>query len=196
MILICALMEAPEEQVDRAPHGGPPILGALIAVVYGVAGLAFYLYSGRAEGFISPRLGFLLVALSSIPLGFYMLIALTFNFRWPRAASRWLIIAGIGLSYLLIVLGYRLDGARIAETMARGDTLIQDIEDYKRATGAYPAGLGEIAAGGRALPVPALDDSAFAYWRAEDGGYVIAFPSVAFLTCARTSAAPDWACDD
>ncbi len=189
-------MEVLEEQVDRAPHGGPPILGALIAVVYGAAGLAFYLYSGRAEGFISPRLGFLLVALSSVPLGFYILIALIFRASWPRAGSRWLIIAGIAASYLLIVLGYRLDGTLTAETMARGDALARDIEDYKRATGAYPADLGEIAAGGRALPVPALDDSAFAYRRTEDGGYVIAFPSVAFLTCARTSAAPDWICDD
>ena len=74
--------------------------------------------------------------------------------------------------------------------------LVQDIEDYRRATGAYPQSLGEIAAGGRAPPVPALDDSAFSYARTAGGGYVIAFPSVANLACARTSAAPDWACDD
>ena len=189
-------MKEVEEQADRAPHGGPPVIGALIAVVYGAAGLAFYLYSGRAEGFVSPRLGFLLVALTSVPLGGYMLAALIFRFRWPRAGARWLIIAGVGLSYLMIVLGYRLDGVLTAETMARGDSLIRDIEDYRRATGAYPAGLGEIAAGGRAPPVPALDDSAFSYGRTADGGYVIAFPSVANLTCARSRGAPDWACDD
>lgn len=189
-------MEEVEEQADRAPHGGPPVIGALIAVVYGAAGLAFYLYSGRAEGFVSPRLGFLLVALTSVPLGCYLLIALIFGASWPRAGSRWLIIAGVAAGYLFIALGYRLDGALTAETMARGDSLIRDIEDYRRATGTYPAGLGEIAAGGRALPVPALDDSAFAYQRTDDGGYVIAFPSVAFLICARTSAAPEWTCDD
>ena len=189
-------MEVPEQQADLAPRGGPPILAALLALGYGAAGLAFYLYSGRAEGMISPRLGFLLVALTSIPLGGYMLAALIFHFRWPPASGRWLIIAGIALSYLLIVLGYRLDGALTAETMARGDVLIQDVEDFRRATGAYPQSLAEIAAGGRALPVPALDDSAFSYERTADGGYVIAFPSVAYLRCARTSAAPDWACDD
>jgi hypothetical protein len=96
----------------------------------------------------------------------------------------------------MIVLGYRLDGVLTAETMARGDVLVQDIEDYRRATGAYPASLGEIAGGGRALPVPALDDSAFTYARTADGGYVLAFPSVANLACARTRGAPDWACDD
>ena len=189
-------MEVPEQQADLAPRGGPPILAALLALGYGAAGLAFYFYSGRAEGMISPRLGFLLVALTSIPLGGYMLAALIFHFRWPPASGRWLIIAGIALSYLLIVLGYRLDGALTAETMARGDALAGDIEDYKRATGAYPADLGEIAAGGRTLPVPALSDSAFSYRHMADGGYSLAFPSVAFLTCLRTSAAPEWVCGD
>ncbi len=188
-------MKELEQQAGRAPRG-VPIPGVLIAAVYGAAGVAFYVYSGRAEGFVSPRLGFLLVALTSVPLGFYMLIALIFGFRWPRAGSRWLIIASIAASYLLIALGYRMDGVRTAETMARGDVLAGDIEDYKRATGAYPADLGEIAAGGRALPVPALDDSAFTYERTGDGGYVIAFPSVAFLICSRTSDAPAWVCDD
>lgn len=189
-------MDEGEERTEPRPAGRPPVAGALMALVYGAAGLAFYLYSGRAEGFVSPRLGFLLVALSSVPLGFYMLIALIFGVSWPRAASRWLIIAGITASYLFIALGYRLDGALTEETMDRGDALIRDIEDYRRATGAYPLDLGEIAAGGRALPVPALEDSAFGYWRTEEGGFVIAFPSVAFLTCTRSSAAPKWVCDD
>ena len=99
-------------------------------------------------------------------------------------------------SYLMIVLGYRLDGVLTAETMARGDVLVQDIEDYRRATGTYPQSLGEIAADGRALPVPALEDSAFSYARTAGGGYVMTFPSVANLTCARTRGAPDWACND
>ncbi len=190
-------MEEAEKPNDpAAPRGGLPIFGLLIALVYGAAGLGFYLYSGRAEGLVSPRLGYLLVALTSIPLGFYMLIALVFRFRGPRAASRWLIIAGVTVSYLFIVMGYRLDGALTAETMDRGDALIADIEDYKRATGAYPLDLGEIAAGGRTLPVPALEDSAFGYSLTKDGGYVIAFPSVAFLTCQRSAAAKEWVCDD
>ncbi len=189
-------MKEVEEQTDPASHRGVPVLGVLIAVVYGIAGLAFYLYSGRAEEFISPRLGFLLVALTSVPYGAYMLIALMFRLAWPRAGSRGLIIAGIAVSYLFIVLGYRLDGALTAETMARGDILIQDMEDYKSATGAYPMALDELAAGGRTLPVPALDGSVFTYSLTEDGGFVLAFPSVAFLICSRTSAAPDWACDD
>ncbi len=185
-----------EDISKTAPRGGAPVLGVIFAVAYAAAGIAFYVYSGRAEGFISPRLGFLLVVLTSVPLGAYMLIALMFRLAWPRAGSRGLIIAGIAVSYLFIVLGYRLDGDLTAETMARGDILIQDIEDYKSATGAYPIALDELAAGGRTLPVPALDDSAFTYSRAADGGFVLAFPSVAFLICSRTSAAPDWACDD
>lgn len=189
-------MEEAEKPNDPAPRSGLPIFGLLIALVYGAAGLGFYLYSGRAEGLISPRLGYLLVALTSIPLGFYMMIALVFRFRWPRAASRWLIIAGVTVSYLFIVMGYRLDGALTAETMDRGDALIADIEDYRHATGAYPLDLGEIAAGGRTLPVPALEDSAFGYSLTKDGGYVIAFPSVAFLICRRSAAAKEWVCDD
>ena len=78
-------MKELEQQADRARHGGVPVLAVLIAAVYGAAGVAFYFYSGRAEGFVSPRLGFLLVALTSVPLGFYMLIALIFGFRWPRS---------------------------------------------------------------------------------------------------------------
>ncbi len=181
-----------EAGCDSGRTGGAPILGALIAVAYGAAGLAFYLYSGRAEGSISPRLGFLLVALTSVPLGFYLLTALIFRFRWPRAASRWLIISGIAASYLLIAMGYRLDGALTAETMMRGDALVRQIEDYRRATGTYPRRLDEIGA----RPAPALDGSAFTYGRTEDGGYVLAFPSVAFLTCTRSSAAPEWVCED
>lgn len=179
-----------------ARRGKRPVLGLLIAVIYAAAGIAFYLYSGQAEGFISPRLGFLLVALTSVPLGAYMLVALIFRLRWPPAGSRGLIIAGIGLSYLFIALGYRLDGALTAETMARGDVLLQDLEDYKRATGAYPMALDELAAGGRTLPVPALEGSAFSYSPGADGGVVLAFPSVAFLICSRTSTAADWACND
>ncbi len=185
-----------EDGSEIAPRGRLPVLGVMFAVAYAAAGIAFYVYSGRAEGFISPRLGFLLVALTSVPLGAYMLIALMFRLAWPRAGNRWLIIAGIAVGYLCIVLGYRLDGALTAETMARGDILIQDIEDYKSATGAYPIALDELAAGGRTLPVPALDGSEFTYSPTEDGGFVLAFPSVAFLICSRTSAAPDWACDD
>ena len=125
-----------------------------------------------------------------------MLIALVFGFRWPRAGSRWLIIAGVAAGYLFIALGYRMDGALTAETMARGDILATDIEDYKRATGAYPVDLGDIAAGGRALPVPALEGSAFMYTQTGDGGYAISFPSVANLRCQRVSATPAWVCDD
>ena len=105
---------------------------------------------------------------------------------------RWLIISGIAASYLLIALGYRLDGALTAETMTRGDALVRQIEDYRRATGTYPQRLDEIGA----RPVPALDGSAFTYGRDEVGGYVIAFPSVAFLTCTRSSTVPEWVCDD
>ncbi len=185
-----------EDGSKIATRGKLPVLGVIFAVVYAAAGIAFYIFSGRAEGFISPRFGFLLVALTSVPLGAYMLIALMFRLAWPRAGSRGLIIAGIAVSYLFIVLGYHLDGALTAETMARGDILIQDIEDYKSATGAYPLVLDDLAAGGRTLPVPALDGSEFIYSPAENGGFVLAFPSVAFLICSRTSAAPDWACDD
>ena len=190
------LMTEGDKATDTAPPGGVPVLGIVFAVIYGAAGWAFYLYSGQAEGFISPRLWYLLVALTSIPLGFYLLIALIFRLSRPRAASRWLIIAGIAVSYLFIVLGYRLDGALTAETMTRGDELIRDIEDYKRATGAYPLVLDEIAAGGRTLPIPALAGSAFSYELTGDGGYLVAFPSVAFLVCVRASNAPDWVCDD
>ena len=189
-------MSQGEDGSELAPRGKLPVLGVIFAAAYAAAGIAFYVYSGRAEEFISPRLGFLLVVLTSVPLGAYMLIALMLRFRWPRSGSRWLIIAGIAVSYLFIVLGYRLDGDLTAETMARGDILIQDIEDYMSATGAYPMVLDELAAGGRTLPVPALDGSAFTYSLTEDGGFVLAFPSVAFLICSRTSAAPDWACDD
>ena len=183
-----------EDISKTAPRGGAPVLGVIFAVAYAAAGIAFYVYSGRAEEFISPRLGFLLAALTSVPLGVYMLVALIFRLSWPRAGSRGLIVAGIVVSYLFIVLGYRLDGALTAESMARGDILIRHIEDYKSATGAYPMILDEM--GGRSLPVPALDGSAFIYSPTADGGFVLAFPSVAFLICSRTSAAPDWACDD
>ena len=189
-------MKEVEAQADQASRGGVPVLGVIFAVAYAAAGIAFYVYSGRAEGFVSPRLGFLLVALTSVPLGAYMMIALMFKLSWPRAGSRGLIIAGIAVSYLFIVLGYRLDGVLTAETMARGDILVRDIEDYKSATGAYPLVLDDLAAGGRTLPVPALDGSEFIYSPAENGGFVLAFPSVVFLICSRTSAAPDWACDD
>lgn len=185
-----------QENTDYALLGAMPFFSAIIAVVYVAAGVAFYVYSGQAEGFFSPRLGFILVVLTSIPLGSYLLIALIFRFRWPSAKARWLIVIGIGVSYLLVILGYRLDGVLTAETMARGDRLIQDIEDYQRATGAYPTSLNEVAMGGRTLPVPALDRSAFSYQQTTGGGYEIAFPSVAFLTCRRTSLAADWTCDD
>ena len=70
---------------EPTPAAVKPVAGAILGGVYGAAGLAFYVYSGQAEGLISPRLGFLLVVLSSVPLGLYMLMALMLRWRWPRA---------------------------------------------------------------------------------------------------------------
>ena len=123
-------MEVPEQQADLAPRGGPPILAAFLALGYGAAGLAFYLYSGRAEGMISPRLGFLLVALTSIPLGGYMLAALIFHFRWPPASGRWLIIAGIAASE---VFDFRLRIGNRQSSIANRQSSIRSILRPSRA---------------------------------------------------------------
>ncbi len=183
-----------ENSEDNSGHkgGGPTLGGVLAAGAFTAAGMAFYVYSGRAEGFISPRLGFILVALTSVPLLFYLAMAAVFRLRRPRPGNRWLVIAGIVAGYLFIALGYRLDGQLTARTMDRGDRLALAIEDHRRTTGAYPESLDEL---GGPLPVPALADSAFTY-RRTDEGYRIAFPSVAFLTCWRTAAEFEWRCDD
>ena len=53
-------------------RGRPTLGGAIAAAVYAAAGVWFFWYSGRAEGFVSPRLGPVLVALTSVPLVFYL----------------------------------------------------------------------------------------------------------------------------
>ncbi len=171
---------------------GPTLGGALTAAIYAAAGLSFYLYSGRAEGFVSPRLGPVLVTLTSVPLLFYLGIAPTFHFRRPGRRNRWLIMTGIIVGYLLIVAGYRLDSQLTADSMDQGDLLALALEDHKRTTGAYPESLEQLD---DPLPIPALEGSAFSYQSA-DGGYRLAFPSVAFLRCWRGAEDPAWQCDD
>lgn len=178
---------------DLGRKGGKPTLGGVLAAAaFSAAGVAFYVYSGRAEGFISPRLGFILVVLTSVPLLVYLGMATAFRLRRPGPGNRRLIIAGAMVGYLFIALGYRLDGQLTARSMDRGDRLALAIEDHRRATGAYPESLGQL---GGPPPAPALADSAFTY-RRTDNGYRIAFPSVAFLTCWRTAANFEWRCDD
>ena len=173
-------------------RGGPTLGGAISAAVYVAAGVSFYLYSGRAEDFVSPRLGPVVVALTSVPLVFYLGMAPMFRFRRPKRANRWLLMTGIVVGYLFMVAGYRLDGRLTAETMDQGDLLVLALEDYKRATGSYPESLDEL---GAPPPAPALAGAAFSYQR-NDSGFWLAFPSVALLRCRRGAADPTWQCDD
>ena len=173
-------------------RGRPTLGGAIAAAVYAAAGVWFFWYSGRAEGFVSPRLGPVLVALTSVPLVFYLGMAPMFHFRRPRRSNRWLLMTGIVVGYLFMVAGYRLDSRLTAETMDQGDLLALALEDHRRVTGAYPDSLDQL---GGPLPAPVLADSAFTYQRG-DGGYTLAFPSVAFLLCRRNAHDPTWQCDD
>ncbi len=171
---------------------GPTIGGALTAAAYAAAGLSFYLYSGRAEGFVSPRLGPVLVTLTSVPLLFYLGMAPTFHFRRPGRRNRWLIMTGIIVGYLLIVAGYRLDRQLTADTMDQGDLLAIALEDHKRASGIYPQSLEQLDG---PLPAPALVGAIFTY-QPVDGGYTLAFPSVAFMQCERGATDSTWRCND
>ena len=180
----------PAAPADR--RGGPTPGGALAAAVYAAAGVSFYLYSGRAEDFVSPRLGPVLVILTSVPLLFYLGMAPMFHLSRPGRANRWLIMTAIVVGYLSIVAGYRLDSRLTAETMDQGDLLALALEDHRRATGAYPHSLEQL---GGPPPAPALEDSAFTYQRT-DVGYTLGFPSVAFLRCRRSAEDAAWRCDD
>ena len=171
---------------------GPKIGGALTAAIYAAAGLSFYLYSGRAEGFVNPRLGPALVTLTSVPLLFYLGMAPTFRFRRPGRRNRWLIMAGIVAGYLLIGAGYRLDRQLTADTMDQGDILAVALEDHKRAGGIYPESLDQLDG---SLPAPALVGATFTY-QPVDGGYILAFPSVAFMQCERGADNPTWRCNN
>ncbi|MFP6741608.1 MAG: hypothetical protein VCD33_08290 [Alphaproteobacteria bacterium] len=181
------MTETPVYSRKRATIGG-----ALTPAVYAAAGLSFYLYSGRAEGFVSPRLGPVLVTLTSVPLLFYLGMAPTFRFRRPGRRNRWLVMTGIIVGYLLIVAGYRLDSQLTADTMDQGDLIAVALDDYKRTTGAYPESLDQLNG---PLPAPALVGSTFTYQRSDDG-YDLAFPSVAFLRCQRDAENAAWRCDD
>ena len=184
-----------DETTDEPARGGrtPLLSGALSAAAYAALGVTFYAHSGSAEDAVSARVFLLLAAVSGLPLAAWVALAFLFRFRRPRTGNRWLMLGGVALCYVLVWAGYRLDDARMAETMARGDALAKALEGHRRATGAYPASLADLD--GEA-PLPALDNSAFLYGPTDDGGYAIVFPAPAFLLCRRTAANPYWECDD
>ena len=184
-----------DEVTEQPARGGRMALlsGALTAAAYAALGVAFYAYSGAAEGVVGPRVFLLLGAVSGLPLAAWAALAFLFRLRRPRTGNRWLMLGGVALCYLLVWAGYRLDDSRMGETMARGDLLAKALEDHKGATGAYPASLAALDG---ATPLPALDNSAFFYGPTDDGGYAIAFPAPALLLCRRTAANPYWECDD
>jgi hypothetical protein len=191
---------------NGAPAGSPerlarfgrdaPILGRS-AIVFLAIGILHLLLSGRAEGFGLGALKglFLLALLPSAPLLLYLLVA-GFWRALPGSSGAWLSATGIVVGWLFVFAGHYVTDWRVAETMERGEHLIELIESFSAETGAYPNSLETLAATGAALPQPALWDSAFHYAPDAEYGYRLGFPSVAFLYCSRTPAHVDWYCDD
>ncbi|MEM9009922.1 MAG: hypothetical protein AAGE18_01750 [Pseudomonadota bacterium] len=165
----------------------------VLAIVYGLLGLAFFVESGRAEAFSELRLVFTkLVALVFVPIAVgHLAFRLT---RLGRFGMRRLMLLTAGTALLIggIFFGVRLDVAREAETQLRGDAIVARIESYTEAQGRCP---GDLAALGE--PVPSPPALAGSRWRLRvvDGMCRLDFQSTGGKTCARFPGT-DWACDD
>ena len=170
--------------------------GRLAAFIL-VSGIVFFVLSGRAEGFgMAAARGLLLVALLPTPLLLvYVVLAPFFKPGWPSASGAKLLGLAILITWGLVLVGFRIDDRRAAETMEQGDELVRLIEEYREETGSYPPSLAVLAADDGVLPEPALVGSSFHYAPGE-GGYRLGFPSVSFLYCNYLHEAGEWYCDD
>lgn len=174
-----------------------PIL-RLFVLAFLAIGAILLLSSGRAEDFVLAGVkGLLLLALlPSVPLFLYLLFAAFVQSRPGTRGEMLRACCGIGVTWLLVLAGSQITDWRTAETMARGDRLMDMIESYRERSGAYPASLEALVAAGAAVPEPALAGSVFHYTRDPRHGYRVFFAAGSFLFCTRTPSASRWYCDD
>ena len=171
----------------------------LIAAFYAVAGVAFLLLSGRAEGLFEPRvlLGGLVLLIALAHLAYvgvvFLLSLMSRRFRAP--ARQLTAILGITVLGACYYWGTRIDLERVDETQRVGEELLIELEKHKAATGACPESLDELEAFADGLPEPAIRDSKFEYSVTKDGQCLVAFHGPAFISCSRNTEDTDWFCD-
>jgi hypothetical protein len=156
--------------------------------LYIASGLIYLFFSGSAEGFASPRTPSLFLFLFAIAHGIAMVIAFLRKKTYPNTGFNFL---GIFILTIGILAGLALDTKRTAETQKIGDQLIEKINLYSQKTGSYPSSLSDISS----TLKPTLKNSEFYYHLDKETGFILGFPTFAFMQCER-SPQSEWVCDD
>ncbi len=169
-----------------------------LALLYSFAGGSYYLLSGAAEGFVSPRFGpFLLALVAGIHTATIIarVIARLFGYRFSLTAAHFAVVSGFIFALVGILMGMWLDDERIEESMRRGDAIAAQAGAFQALHGRCPANIGELNGIDVAIQKPALEKSEFYFYENTDGCY-LGFKSVLFMNCERSLASGEWICDD
>ncbi|MDP6951460.1 MAG: hypothetical protein QGF53_01745 [Alphaproteobacteria bacterium] len=169
-------------------------MSIVLAALYVAAGVFVLSAAGEAEVGFGPSALAVLFAMSSGPLLVYLAIAAIIPAPLPRPRGRRLaaLLGGIFLCYGLVLASGARHQALVEESQIIGDTVVEEIEAYRRLRGGYPltlADIGDIAA-------PALSGSQYHYFADDAEGYILSFPAGNLVNCMRTAQDPVWFCDD
>lgn len=165
-----------------------------LVALYLISAALFLAFSGRAEGFGSPRilLGFLLpVAACNL-----LFVVISSAYFVSRRQSQKVRIAfahasSAGCFLLAFVASVPIDEIAISRTMERGDQILAKIQAFHDANGSCPSAFTDLYPNPTDMPSPALFVSDFLL---KNCG--VWFNSTLFMTCERSIAEKDWLCTD
>ncbi len=156
-------------------------------------GAAYVIFSGQAEGFVSPRIVLIVPVLLLNFLVFGVVLTSLFFLISKRrirfSKHLWIAITAILFCDICLGVGRYIENKLVSETMRRGDQIHSSIESFSSKNGRRPESLEELRHSGYVVPEPALKDSNFSY--STDGK--LTFNSIAFMICERRES---WVCDD
>ncbi|MCH2457642.1 MAG: hypothetical protein MK186_06295 [Henriciella sp.] len=165
-----------------------------LVALYLIAAALFLAFSGRAEGFGSPRilLGFLL-PIAACHLVFARISSAYFAFRQnsKKVRSAFSHASSAGCFLIAFVASVPIDEIAISRTMERGDQILAKIEAYHDTNGSCPSAFTDLYPDPSDPPSPALFGSDFLLRNCG-----VWFNSTLFMTCERSIAEKDWRCSD
>lgn len=173
------------------------------SLIYAAIGLLWLAFSGRVEGFTSPRTYLILAGFVIAPIAFGHLVANIYLlighlFKKPRYSLTSLItpIVAMAITPPLIVAGVQLDNWAVAKTKERAKIITSRVIAHKAETGVCPTSLEAIFTEDENIPKPAIRGASFDYTVGKFGQCYLKFPAHNWIVCNWNDRTNDWYCAD